>query len=288
MLFLLNLLNFNKELKKITEWLSSNKLSLNAKKTKFMIFHTIQRKVNYPSLQINGIELERVNQFNFLGLILNSQLTWSHHMNHISKKISRVIGIMYRLKHIYPQTVLLMLYNTLILPHFSYCILLWGSKVIDGHSIHILQKKALRIITNEDFVAHSEPICKRLKLVKVTDMFRLAIWKFYYKLINHALPLYFQIMIPTLPRICDTHVIRKPTFHLPAIKHDYAEQLIGYQLVKILNGENQSILITSKVHTHSFHGFKLYIKNKVINSYREVCYYPNCYTCTRRKRRVSE
>ena len=278
----------NNELKNITEWLSSNKLSLNAKKTKFMIFHTIQRKVNYPSLQINGIELERVSQFNFLGLILNSQLTWIHHMNHISKKISRVIGIMYRLKHIYPQTVLLMLYNTLILPHFSYCILLWGSKVIDGHSIHILQKKALRIITNEDFVAHSEPICKRLNLVKVTDMFRLAIWKFYYKLINHALPSYFQIMIPTLPRICDTYEIRKPTFHLPAIKHDYAEQLIGYQLVKILNGENQSILITSKVHTHSFHGFKLYIKNKVINSYRELCYYRNCYTCTRRERRVSE
>ena len=48
----------NNELKPITEWLSSNKLSLNAKKTKFMILHTIQRKVNYPSLQINGIELE--------------------------------------------------------------------------------------------------------------------------------------------------------------------------------------------------------------------------------------
>ena len=104
-------------------------------------------------------------------------------------------------------------------------------------------RKIIRIITNEDCIAHSEPICKRLNLLQVTGMFGLTIWKFYYKLINHVLPLCFQIIIPTLPRICDT---------LPAIQHDYAEQLIEYQLVKILNGENQSILITSKVHTIHF------------------------------------
>ena len=38
----------NNELSKISEWLSSNKLSLNIKKTKFMVFHTPQRRVNYP------------------------------------------------------------------------------------------------------------------------------------------------------------------------------------------------------------------------------------------------
>ena len=123
------------------------------------------------------------------------------------------------------------------------------------------RKKALRVVTNQDCVAHTEPICKSLNLLKVTDMFRLTIWKFYYKLINDKLPYAFQEMKLTLPRVCDIHDIRKPIFHLPNIKHIFAEQLIEYhQLVKILNSENQSILITGKVHTHSFQGFKFYIK----------------------------
>ena len=70
-------------------------------------------------------------------------------------------------------------------------------------------------------------------------------------------------------------------FHLPYIRHDYKTQLLKYKLVK-------SILITAKVHTHSFQGFKRYIKNSVVDSYIDRCITMNCYTCERRERRVSE
>ena len=59
-----------------------------------------------------------------LGLILYDSLSWDKHINHIFLKVSKAIGILYRLKSIYPHRVLLTLYNTLILPH--YCILSWG------------------------------------------------------------------------------------------------------------------------------------------------------------------
>ena len=99
------------------------------------------------------------------------------HKSYFAKNILliRVIGIMYRLKLIYPQAVLLIIYNALILPHISYCLLVWGSKVCNGHPIHLLQKKALRIITNSKYLAHSEPICKQLGLIKAPDMYRIAI-----------------------------------------------------------------------------------------------------------------
>ena len=61
----------NSELNKISEWLASNKLSLNARKTKFMVFHTVQSKIQYPILTINNTVIERVKQFNFLGIILH-------------------------------------------------------------------------------------------------------------------------------------------------------------------------------------------------------------------------
>ena len=160
-----------------------------------------------------------------------------------------------------------MLYNTLIVPHFNYCLLTWGEKLSDGHRLHLLQKKALRIIVNEDYRAHTEPICKSLSLVKVTDMYGIAIWKFYFKLMNNLLPPYFSVMKPELPYSRNFYEIRNIHFHLPKTNHVFANQLIQYQLIERLNKEEAVLLITSKIHTHSFFGYKLYLKNRVINSY---------------------
>ena len=118
----------NNELGKISEWLGANKLSLNISKTKFMVFPTSNRYVTYPVLQIDRRPIERVAQFNFLSLILQSNLAWSKHINHVSLKISKTIGILYRLKA--TSAILQILYNTLILPFFNYCILQMGFYII--------------------------------------------------------------------------------------------------------------------------------------------------------------
>ena len=86
------------------------------------------------------MEYERVTQFNFLGLILQSNMSWSMHTDHISLKVSKAIGIIYRLKDVYLLLVLQTLYNTLILPYFNYCILSWGATISNGNRLHLLQK----------------------------------------------------------------------------------------------------------------------------------------------------
>ena len=272
--------DLNSELHKISEWLASNKLALNAQKTKFMVFHSMQRKVKYPVLTINNTIIERVKQFNFLGVILHYTLKWQKHIDYISKKVSKAIGVMYRLKHIYPEAVLLFIYQSIINAHFTYGLLVWGSKINTNHPLHLLQKRALRIVKNTDYVTHSEPICKDLRLLKMPDMFRFALWKFYFKLMNNKLPPYFENMKPVLPRICDNYDIRRPSFHLPLIKHDFAEQLISYQLTTMLN-ENGSTRFSSKVFTHSFSGFSYYLKNVIIDRYIMNCNVINCVSCER-------
>ena len=86
---------------------------------------------------------------------------------HVSLKISRVSGVLYRLKHVFPHEVLLTLYNALIPPHLSYCILVWGSRIDGNHRLLLLQRKAVRIITNQDYIAHSEPLCKLLNVFTI-------------------------------------------------------------------------------------------------------------------------
>ena len=92
-------IEINHELCKVSQYmLAANKLSLNVGKTKFMVFCMRNKVVSYPDLQINGNTIERVKQFNFLGLILYESLSWDKHINHISLKVSKAIGILYRLK----------------------------------------------------------------------------------------------------------------------------------------------------------------------------------------------
>ena len=86
-------------------------------------------------------------------------------------------------------------------------------------------------------------------------------------------------MKPNIPEVCFTHNIRRPIFHLPNIIHEFAEHMLRYQLIKIINEEAGSLAITAKVHAHSFQGFKLYIKNKVIDSYNDECTVRNCEPC---------
>ena len=67
------------------------------------------------------------------------------------------------------------------------------------HRLHLLQKKALRIITNSHYIAHSEPIFKAVRCLKITDMFSVAIWKFYFKLMNNKQLNCFSSYKPVLP-----------------------------------------------------------------------------------------
>ena len=120
----------NKKLKNIQMWLEINKLSLNVKKTKLMIFHHKQENIEnlIPQLKLNEQIIEWVTEFNFLGLTIDQHLTWNEHQQKISYKISRLLGIMCKLKRFLPQQVLRILFNSLILPHLQYCLLSWGFK----------------------------------------------------------------------------------------------------------------------------------------------------------------
>ena len=102
----------NMELSKINEWLEINKLSINVDKTKYMIFHNRQRKLDmYDQLKlsINNLPIKRTKTFNFLGIVINEFLTWNDHITYISQKINPVVGLLNRLKHQLPTGILRMI-----------------------------------------------------------------------------------------------------------------------------------------------------------------------------------
>ena len=118
----------NCELNKISLWLKINKLSLNIKKTHFILFHFRQKKIiTSVSIQIDNNNIEQVKMTKFLGIIINENLTWSDHIETVANKCSKNIGIIRKLRKTVPSNVLVTLYYTLIYPYLNYCNIAWAS-----------------------------------------------------------------------------------------------------------------------------------------------------------------
>ena len=76
--------NMNLELTKVADWLKLNKLSINIKKFKFMVFHMPQKQINIPNIEIEKIKIECADEFNFLWLTIHKHLKWDSHINKIA------------------------------------------------------------------------------------------------------------------------------------------------------------------------------------------------------------
>ena len=270
--------DINDELSCVQEWLNINKLSLNVSKTKYMIFHHRQRNIDefIPDIRINDSPIERVTDFNFLGLQIDQHLNWNAHIQKSSNKISRTLGVMNRLKRYLPTKILRVLYNSLILPHLQYGILSWGFKL---SRLSKLQKRAIRVITCSKFNAHTEPLFKSLNLLKLEDMVSFNVLKLYYKLCHGNLPVYVtNLFTRNAPGATHNYDLRPSgIFKTPTVHTCIAERCIRFMLPKIINDADPSV--TEKADTHSFQGFTKYLKVTKIHSYATHCLIANCYIC---------
>ena len=183
----------NLELTKLSSWFKCNKLSLNVNKTNYIYFKNMNSKNTLDSnIFIDGIPLIGKDETKFLGVTIDSNLTWNSHIRNICMLVSKGIGILNKLKFSLQPKSLLTLYNSFILSHMSYCNIVWGfSNKTKITEILNLQIKALRICSHSHYLAHTDPIFHKLKTLKIFDIntFQTAI--FMYKFSTNALPLSF-------------------------------------------------------------------------------------------------
>ena len=110
-------------------------------------------------------------------------------------------------------------------------------------------------------------------------MFSIALWKLYHKLINNKLPACFSTLKPRLPEIVEHYEIRNPVFHLPAIKHKFAENSLQYCLIKLINEEHSFSMMSDKVERTSFYSFKVFVKHRVLDTCKSTCEIVECKAC---------
>ena len=184
----------NRELCKVWKWLEANRLALNIDKTNFVIFHSQQRKITYHIvLQIGRKMIKQESPMKFLGVLLDSNLSWKTHLTELSKKLAGTAGLFYKIRHYAPTDTLTSLYHGIFAPFISYGLSVWGSSYptyVDP--IFILQKKILKIITFNEVTVSSAPLFGSLQILKLNDLFKLQVTSFVYECLNNLAPIYFR------------------------------------------------------------------------------------------------
>ena len=219
------------ELTRISTWLTTNKLVLNISKTNYIIFTSKGKSYNknVSNIKIDGNNIQQVNKTKFLGIVIEEHLNWALHIPHLCNIIARNVGILQKLRYFIPTYVLKIRYHSLILSHLQYCTLLWANSYRSHlHKLRLLQKKAIRIISNTDYLAHSSKLFLNLKLLKLDDIMKFQLGTFMYKLKYNKLPNVIPHMFVTNENIHSHNTRNKNGYLIPSVRTNCRKFTVGY------------------------------------------------------------
>ena len=229
--------SINDELSNISTWLKTNKLSLNVKKTHYMIFH--RKKAVMPNLkiQIDNQDIDQVYKTKFLGVVIDWKLTWKDHIALVTGKLSKSIGMISKARRYLNWKSLLTLYYSFIYPYLTYCNHVWGSTYVTNlEKIFVLQKKALRIMCSKPKRSSTDPLFYELGILRFHDINLYLMGKFMFRFYKSEVPELFVNFFNSNAETHDYFTRQHNHLHVPMIKSNLSKFAIRYRGVIIWNG----------------------------------------------------
>jgi hypothetical protein len=180
----------NVDLKLLCNWLNANKIALNSNKTELVLFKHRSRKLNYNlKLKLNGRRMYPSQSIKYLGVIIDENLNWCHHVNSLSIKLRRANGALSKLRHYVPQPILVSVYHAIFSSHMRYACQVWGqNQSTITRRILLLQKSAIRIMSYASFRSPSKPLFFQLRILNIFDLVKLLNMLFIHQSLNFEVP----------------------------------------------------------------------------------------------------
>ena len=134
----------------IENWTAAKNLQFNISKCRYMMISRRRTpEIQVPPLTLNGVPLERVETFKYLGLLLSSDLSWSNHIDSVCSRAKRILGLLYRqYYHHADSEAIRQLYISLVRPHLEYGYTVWDPHTHKNkEALEKVQKFACRMAT---------------------------------------------------------------------------------------------------------------------------------------------
>ena len=181
------------DLKHLLNWLNANKISLNVRKTEMVIFTSKQKKLEGDlKIKLCGKRLYPTESVKYLGVKIDANLTWQHHVNDLSIKLNRANALLFKMRKHAHLKILRSIYFAIFDSCLSYCCLVWAQNFSTIQRILILQKKAVRIINFQPRNFHNSPLFKQNSILKFQHKICLENILFVSKSLNNLSPSIFN------------------------------------------------------------------------------------------------
>ena len=252
--------NADIEINKINYWLLCNNLKLNLKKTCYIIFGPkISTNLCKTFLTIDNIIIDRVDSTKYLGIIISSNLSWFEHITYITKKISKNIGIISKLKHKFTSNIIKTLYYSLIFPYITYCVSIWGnSPKYHLALITKCQNYYIRVLFNLSKYNHITSYYKSANILNILQIFKFNVLKLFFKLFICNTCAHLRNLIIFHIYIPSRSFRNIPSFRIPKIRTELLSHSPLITGMKLWNSLPSNI-----TNCNNFNGFKKMLFNLI-------------------------
>jgi len=126
----------------------------------------------------------------YLGVLFDSKLSWKPHIDYVSGKFNRIVGIFSRLRHFIPKKTLIKMYNSILHPILTYGLATWGQacKTLTNKLL-ILQKRVIRSIFFVETTQSAIPLFIETNILPVTSQYLLLIAQLMHDVENNKAPI---------------------------------------------------------------------------------------------------
>ena len=250
---------------KLHNWCSSNKLKINPIECAAIIIpdklHDVELDIN---ILYNNQNIACYNNSKYLGVIIDNNLNFKTHIQNVENKVSRSVGILSKLRFLFPPSTFLQLYYAFVHPYLLYGLLLWGCTFpLYLSKLQSLQNKAFCIISNSKFKAPLTPQFEKLAILKIINLYNLELGKIMHQHSGLILTPCFNTLFNTVSAIHNrfTRSIAKNNLYVPKYSTSRCQKSIKYQGPTLWN----SLLI--KLKNLPFNKFKSNYKKKLLENY---------------------
>ena len=190
----------SKDINNVENWCANNHFVVNTQKSNAMIICSNQKRkhldIENYNLYLYGAQVLNVKEYKLLGLNIDQRLTWKSHADSICKKISGLVGLMYRIGKFLDFKSKTLFYNSYILPRIDYCLSIWGDAPSDSLSkLFRLQKRAARIVLNVNKDTPSIYMFNKLGWMSVYQRVIYQKYLIMYNIVNNICPKYLSRII---------------------------------------------------------------------------------------------
>ena len=212
------------DVSRVLKWFSDNKLTVNSEKSFAIVVGSRQKLTSlpfpYPPVTFGETVLKYETVAQYLGVTIDSCLTWKEHINSLTSKIKPKLGALARLSKCLPQAELDSIYKTTIQPYIDYGIIIWGHhSQCNLNMVQKFQNRAARLVTrNFDYLTSSSEIIKSLKWLTVVQRLFYLTNLFVFKCKNGSAPGSFDTITTQRSDIHDYTTRHSAQLQLPLVR----------------------------------------------------------------------